>query len=79
MVQQIFTLVPRLNPSLGFVTGQEIQNTTNNKKKTEAKPCLGRLPAPSNDNDDDSDNDKLYLGTEIHKINDLFTMKLCIK
>ena len=33
MVQQIFTLVPRLNPSLGFVTAQEIQNTTNNKKK----------------------------------------------
>ena len=33
MVQQIFTLVPRLNPSFGFVTAQEIQNTTNDKKK----------------------------------------------
>ena len=30
MKQQIFTLVPRFNPSLGFVTAQEIQNTTNN-------------------------------------------------
>ena len=45
-MQQISTLVPRLNPSLGFVTAQEIQNTTNNKK-TEAKPWLGRVPAPS--------------------------------
>ena len=26
---------------------QQIQNTANNKKKTEAKPWLGRLPAPS--------------------------------
>ena len=34
-------------PSLGFVTAQEIQNMTNNKKKTEVKPWLGRLPAPS--------------------------------
>ena len=33
MVQQIFILVPRLKPSLGFVTAQEIQNTTNNDKK----------------------------------------------
>ena len=33
MVQQIFTLVPRLNPSLGFVTVQEIQNTTNDNNK----------------------------------------------
>ena len=33
-MQQIFTLVPRINPSLGFVTAQEI--------------WLGRLPAPSN-------------------------------
>ena len=36
VVQQIFTLVPRLNPSLGFVTAQEIrstENTNNNNKK----------------------------------------------
>ena len=36
MVQQIFTLVPRLNPSLGFVTAQEIwstENTNNNNNK----------------------------------------------
>ena len=54
MVQQIFTLVPRLNPSLGFVTEQEIwrtENTNNNNNnnsninnknndnnKTEAEP-----------------------------------------
>ena len=37
MVQQIFTLVPRLNPSLGFVTAQEIQNTTNNNNKTQRR------------------------------------------
>ena len=30
---KIFTLVPRLNPSLGFVTWQEIQNTKNKNKK----------------------------------------------
>ena len=36
VVQQIFTLVPKLNPSLGFVTAQEIwstENTNNNNKK----------------------------------------------
>ena len=44
MVQQIFTLVPRLNPSFGFVTAQEIQNTTNNNnKKQRRNPDLGAL------------------------------------
>ena len=33
MAQQIFTVVPRLNPSLGFVAAHEIQNTTNNNNK----------------------------------------------
>ena len=36
MVQQIFILVPRLNPSLRFLTAQEIwstENTNNNDKK----------------------------------------------
>ena len=37
MVQQIFTLVPRLNPSLGFVTAQEIQNATNNNNKKQKR------------------------------------------
>ena len=37
MMQQIFTLVPRLNPSLGFVTAQETQNTTNCQRAAEAK------------------------------------------
>ena len=49
MVQQNFHFSTQAQyPSLGFVTAQEIQNTTNNKKKTEAKPWVGRLPAPSN-------------------------------
>ena len=49
MVQQNFHFNTQAHySSLGFVTAQEIQNTTNNKKKTEAKPWLGRFPAPSN-------------------------------
>ena len=45
MVQQIFTLVvvPRLNPSLGFVAAQEIQNTTLNNKRPSQQPALGAL------------------------------------
>ena len=43
MVQQIFTLVPRLNPSLGFVTTKEIQNTTNNSCGY-TTPRLGVFP-----------------------------------
>ena len=39
MVQQNFHFNTQAHySSLGFVTAQEIQNTTNNKKKTEAKP-----------------------------------------
>ena len=35
MVQQNFLFSTQAQyPSLGFVTAQEIQNTTNNKKKT---------------------------------------------
>ena len=40
MVQQIFTLVPRLNPSLGFVTMHEIwstENTNNNNNNNNKK------------------------------------------
>ena len=37
MVQQIFTLVLRLNPSLGFVAAQEIQNATNNNNKKQRR------------------------------------------
>ena len=40
VVQQIFTLVPRLNPSLGFVTAQEIwstENTNNNNNKKQRR------------------------------------------
>ena len=40
LVQQIFTLVPRLNPSLGFVTAQEIQNTTNNNDNNKQRRNL---------------------------------------
>ena len=44
MVQQIFTLVPRLNPSLGFVTVQEIWSTENtNNKRLLQQPALGAL------------------------------------
>ena len=43
MVQQIFTLVPRLNPSLGFVTAREIQNTTNNNKNQRRNLDSGAL------------------------------------
>ena len=58
MVQQIFTLVPLLNLSLGFVTAQENWSTenTNNNKKKEVEPWLGRLPAPSNNNNNNIDN-----------------------
>ena len=38
---KIFTLVSRLNPSLGFVTAQEIQNTKNKNKKRRRNLDLG--------------------------------------
>ena len=46
MAQQIFTLVPRLNPSLGFVTAQEIwsmENTNSNNKKQRRNLDSGAL------------------------------------
>ena len=44
MVQQIFTLVPRLNPSLCFVTEQEVWSTENtNNKRLLQQPALGAI------------------------------------
>ena len=46
---KIFTLVPRLNPSLGFATVQEIQNTKNKNKKQRRNLHSGSFrPRPSN-------------------------------
>ena len=52
MVQQIFTLVPRLNTSLGFVTAQEIwstENTNNNNNNNNNK---------NNNNNNNNNNNK---------------------
>ena len=40
---KIFTLVPRLNPSLGFVTAQESHNTENKNKKRRRNLDSGAL------------------------------------
>ena len=49
MVQQNFHFSTQAQyPSLGFVTAQENSEHDKQKEKTEAKPWLGRLPAPSN-------------------------------
>ena len=41
--------------------------------------CVRRQPTTTTNNNNNNNNNKIYLGTVVHKVNHLFTMKLCIK